>query len=156
MDDRNQLDCKIFVETACSLDDLASCVARAVGGSVGGLPFARLVRFAEGEIEVRANVDADGTRATEFPDGFLYFRTILEFYPSATAERAQCVDVVRKVLRGLWSERIPSVAACDYEAELPTSGYGNTSLPWPTKSASEFTGLGAAPMTPGDTTATTP
>jgi hypothetical protein len=74
-------------------------------------------------LHVERNDDRDPERAAEFPDGFLYFATLVEAGPQ---------EVTAQLLRLLWDAGIPAVAATDYEDELPEGGgYGSRRIPWP-------------------------
>src|SRR5689334_19229069 len=114
------------------LDELAALIATPLAGSVGGVPGSGTVRVPQGEIDVRRNRDADSSRASTFPDGFLGFRYTLELYPSPTVDLDGRVATVSKLLNFVWSQGIPAVAACDYEDHLPNGGgYNRRSVPWP-------------------------
>ena len=76
-------------------------------------------------LDVQRSHDRDAARATEFPDGFLYFRHRIEV-------EAEHRPLVARLLRLLWDNGIPAVAACDYEDELPErGGYKSRAIPWP-------------------------
>jgi hypothetical protein len=127
----NDLDCRVYIDTDRPLADLATLVAGMLSGTLSGPPFAPIVQTAEVEIEVRSNEDSDPTQAHEFPDGFLYFRRALEIYPKQGVQREARVNLVSRILQLLWSQGLPAVAACDYEAELPhQGGYKERTLPW--------------------------
>jgi hypothetical protein len=134
MEVNNELDCKIFAETDRIPDELARLIAQHVAGSVSGPAFARTVHIPLCDIEVRKNPDANASRTHEAPESFLFFRLALEIYPSAAMGREQRVNLIAGILRFLWSQQIPAVAACDYEAELPgRGGYDHQPPNWHTK-----------------------
>jgi hypothetical protein len=42
------------------------------------------------------------------------------------------IALVNKILTWLWSQKIPAVAASDYEDQLPNNGgYKSPLIPWP-------------------------
>ncbi|HEV3261347.1 MAG TPA: hypothetical protein VG013_31130 [Gemmataceae bacterium] len=136
MADLNELDCKIHVEAPWTPEAIAGLLSRALGGQVSVSPSAQVVLLPSAEIEIRENEDADSRRAADFPDGFLYFRYILEVYPVPTSSRQDRVSLAARVLELCWSQGWPAVAACDYESELPQrGGYNNPAVPWLTQGA---------------------
>lgn len=80
-------------------------------------------------VEILKNLDFDSVKRQEFPDGFPYFQHRIEIFPVETKEipLANQISLVSMILNRLWSNRIPAVAACDYEDSLPNSG-GYTSV----------------------------
>jgi hypothetical protein len=133
MAELNDLDCKLFVETDTGLENLNRCVGRALSvpaeSRVG-----QVLRVPSGELEVRANEDRQAARIADFPDGFLFFRYLLEYYPYAHAERQERVALISRLLNFLWANGWAAVAACDYEEDLPhRGGYADGSLPWPSR-----------------------
>ena len=88
---------------------------------------AELEKWLEHEFGTRLHVDRshdrDPIRAREFPDGFLYFSSLIEAGPQ---------ELVARLLPALWKRGIPAVASCDYEDELPErGGYKSRAVPWP-------------------------
>jgi hypothetical protein len=131
MADGNELSGKIFGEAELGNEEVAERLANALSGTVSGPFFARLVRTSLGEIEIRNNPDADPVRARAFPDGFLFFRHALELDPFPATRPEDWVSLVGNLLRFLWSQGWPAVAACDDEDRLPFGGrYNNRSVPW--------------------------
>src|SRR5687768_13026327 len=96
------LDCKIFVESDMDIDRLTSVVAKELQGSPQLSQAGGLVRFEGGEAEVRRNEDVERGLAQKFPDGFLHFRYVIEFYPSSDPERVNRVDITSRILETLW------------------------------------------------------
>ena len=126
----DQLDCKIFVESPLHLDELARKLFERIqsSGEIGSS--GEVLRFSFAEVEVRNNEDACPDRATEFPDGFLFFRYSLELY----VDPSSCVKIslVSDILKVCWENGWPAVAACDYEHELPEGGgHKSHQVPWP-------------------------
>ena len=81
MDDVSGLDCRIFIDTGQPLDGTAALLVRRLADAVEGDPARGTVPTHWGEFDVRRNQEADGDRAHEYPDGFLFFSHSLEFYP---------------------------------------------------------------------------
>jgi hypothetical protein len=129
----NELDCTIYADQ--SVGELASHLEKMMLGScsISWGPGSATCLNASGEIEIRRNSDSNPARASDFPDGFLFFRARLEFYFFPTISLNNRKDLVGKILEALWAEKIPAVAASDYEDELPAGG-GNKSpvVPWAT------------------------
>jgi hypothetical protein len=132
MNELNDLDCKTFVETDLTQDELATLLSAALPATIEKGPGVRTLHTRFGVIEIRNNEDADQVRSREFPDGFLYFRFTLEVYPMPSVRHEDRVVCVRDILTQMWSHGFAAVAACDYENELPNGGgHGNRSVPWP-------------------------
>jgi hypothetical protein len=130
-----ELDCKIYLEAPETPDAIAQRVFTTLGGSVSVTPSAVIVLLPSAEVEVRDNEDADAQRTSDFPDGFLKFRYVLEVYPSSQEVPKDRGARTAKLLEVCWSRGWPAVAACAYEDELPHhGGYKDRSLPWPVKS----------------------
>ena len=126
------LACKIYVETELPMRDIAGELAKSLQGSLSHSTAASEVSFVSGEIEIRRNNNADVAQATQFPDGFLFFRYAIEQYGVLNEVRNEQINATAKILERLWSLEIPAVAACDYEEELPhKGGYKSSSIPWP-------------------------
>jgi hypothetical protein len=113
-------DCKLFVDAEVSASDLISLIAHVLTNS--------LVRC---EMEVLKNEEYDSKRRTLFPDGFLYFRYVIDLYMPDEQTTAQA-ELVTRLLEYLWESGFPAVAACAFEARLPEhGGYKSRRLPWP-------------------------
>jgi hypothetical protein len=127
----NDLSCTVYIDTELSLDAVATAVSKALTACVSGPAFSKTIQTPAGEFEVRRNSDSDAARATQFPDGFLFFRYRLEFYPGVDVPREAQIAAISCILPALWSQGIAAVAACDYEDELPhRGGSSDRSLPW--------------------------
>jgi len=135
MTDSAHLDCKIFVDTERSAEELAAMLLPVLlGQEVTGGAGVRTILTPKAEVEIRKNEEFDKDRGRVFPDGFLHFTYALEVYPSAGTPRAEVVHLMASLLNELWAQTIPAVAACDYEAELPHGGgYNSPSVPWPSE-----------------------
>jgi hypothetical protein len=135
MDDQvNDLGCKIYLEAGVSQPDLLVLLSDGADAQIARGPSSALLKNETGELELRRNEDGDEASAREYPDGFLHFRYVIEFYPRPGARREDQVNYIGRLLDRLWSSGFPAVAACDYEDELPHhGGYRDASLPWPTQ-----------------------
>jgi hypothetical protein len=128
----SDLSCKVFVEANSHQGALVDLLAGVSVGPVSRGPAATLIKTELGELEFRRNPEREAVSARRFPDGFLQFDSVLEFYASPDATNRDQVDYVARLLQTLWSSGFAAVASCDYESELPHhGGYGVTSLPWP-------------------------
>lgn len=126
------LSCKIFVDADVAQPGLAELLSDGANTQVLPRPSSLLIMNDIGEWELRRNDDRDREAAQEFPDGFLHFRSVIEFYPRMTASRDDEVNDIARLLDRLWSSGMPAVASCDYEGELPHhGGYRDPTLPWP-------------------------
>jgi hypothetical protein len=131
MDDTQEMDCKIYVETDLPPQKLGKRLAALLSGTVSDSPASSTVHTPLAELDIRKNSDADSLLARGFPDGFLFFSQVVEIYPAPKADRELRVALVAGILRHFWSQGFPAVAACDYEDNLPhRGGYNDPSLPW--------------------------
>ena len=132
-DPLNDLSCKIFLEAGASRADLVELLSEGAHTRVSLGPASSLITSELGELELRCNDNRDRVAARKYPDGFLHFHHVIEFYPRPTVRHEEEVNYIARVLDGLWSRGLPAVACCDYENKLPHyGGYRDASLPWPT------------------------
>ncbi len=128
--DLEVLDAWVFVDSLNGQSDLVEVVAEVLDGDTD----MNTARAARTEVLFANNGDADADRAAEWPDGFLYFPSVLEVYAAAHAPRYERAGVTARLLSALWSRGMAAVAACEYEDLLPAAaGLGDRSLPWPTR-----------------------
>lgn len=121
--------CTLYVETTLSSRELGFVLAQAVGGAVDAEAFGTEIRGEGVDISVRKNDDADVTRATEFPDGFIFFSWRVEV---EIRDRLAAARVVSQALQALWAKGVPAIAAGNLDDAITDSGgYRNTSVPWP-------------------------
>src|SRR5260221_7876370 len=101
----NDLDCKIYLSPPAIIDRavLAPRLATAVNGTVSGTAFAPVVTVPAGEFEVRANDDFNAVRSDEHPDGFLYYRTVVEFFAVSGTAFEDRVLLIGRALEWMWS-----------------------------------------------------
>jgi hypothetical protein len=142
----DELGCKVFLEAGLSQPDLVGLLSDGASAQVTRGPSSALVMNDIGELELRRNDDGDAASAREYPDGFLHFRYVIEFYPRPTASREDQVDYIGRLLDRLWSSGLPAVASCDYEDELPHhGGYRDASLPWPSQALNGLADVSSYP-----------
>jgi hypothetical protein len=128
----NELGCKIFVNAVSPPRELAELISKALSLENSTGPVSTVIRDEVGEWELRRNEDRGTISERQFPDGFLHFPYVLEFYPRLGVKHEVEVDGVARLLEQLWAGGFPAVASCQYEDELRhQGGYGDASLPWP-------------------------
>lgn len=81
------------------------------------------------------NSDFDSMKQIEFPDGFLYFKYVLELnFLNDEIEDLNVISKVNEILKYLWEINVSAVASCDYENLLINNGgYKCLTIPWPNK-----------------------
>ncbi len=118
-------DCKIFINAEVSQTELIGLTAPAL--------FAPQDKLAL-QVEVVKNEDYDSNRCRQFPDGFVYFRYLLDIYigDGDAVPVARKAAVISRLITQLWDWGYPAVAACAYEDRLPErGGYKSRAIPWP-------------------------
>ena len=110
--------CKIYVDGCCSRRDLLEIVCASLNGQRDGWS----VDFSEGDLDVRANDDADEGCFRDRSDGFLFSRYYLDIDKSADSDRTGYVEALSRLLDRLWTSGFVAVASCDFEDELPRLG----------------------------------
>lgn len=81
-----------------------------------------------GEMFLEKNSDFDLKKSKNFPDGFLYFNSILEI---SIKEESDEIIIINGILNLLWSNNIPAIASCDFEDKLVhKGGYKSQSVPF--------------------------
>ena len=122
-----ELTCKVFVDSVWSRDEVTVNIARSLNGTVDS----NTILTPSGEIDVRRNDDFSERTRFAFPDGFVYFPYVAEFYASPGEGLHGQVASVSTVLTNLWDQDIPAIAACDFADQLPNrGGFRNKSVPW--------------------------
>jgi hypothetical protein len=123
------LDCKIYVDTPVTADQLTRQIADVLSAKHD----VNTVYTADQTLDIVENDDFDATKRTDFPDGFLYFPYYVEIYARRDVPHQKQVDLVSALLTYFWAHGMAAVAACDYETELPNDGgYKSRMTPWPT------------------------
>ncbi|AQX87185.1 hypothetical protein ATE49_12465 [Elizabethkingia miricola] len=81
-----------------------------------------------GETFLEKNSDFDLKKSKNFPDGFLYFRSILEI---SIKDDSDEILIINSILNLLWNNNISAIASCDFEDKLiHKGGYKNQSIPF--------------------------
>jgi hypothetical protein len=113
-------DCIVFVDAEISDGDLRGLVAAALAAAPAAV-----------EVDILRNEDYDTKRRQLFPDGFIYFRCVMNLYLVWLTE-AERIAVVGNLLERLWRAGFAAVAACAFEDALPErGGYRSQTIPWP-------------------------
>lgn len=130
----DSVDCIIYCTGDISINELRTKLATLIGSNKIEVSFIQKDFY---ELSIHKNDDFNSVRQEGFPDGFLYFKFIVEVGFNNNCEVDNAVPVVSKILNGLWEMGMPSVASCDYENLLPENGgYNSTVIPWPSVSPS--------------------
>lgn len=113
-------DCKLFVDAEISASDLISLLTHVLAASP-----------VQCEMEVLRNEDYDSKRRLLFPEGFVYFRYVIDLYMPDESVKARA-NLVTRLLKYLWESGFAAVAASSFEALLPEhGGYKSSRVPWP-------------------------
>jgi hypothetical protein len=127
VDNSMNLYCKLYVDTELDRHALTALLAGVMAGEIEDFT----IVCSSAEIDVRINPNYDAHRRSKFPDGFLAFLYYLDI-TTACQTYEQFIDLVSRLLESLWACAIPTVAACDFESELPNQGgYRSRDVPWP-------------------------
>ena len=123
-----KLDCTLYVASNTNLEELRGEFVDFLKFPLTSISFISMPNY---EISVRRNDEYDQFSQKEFPDGFLYFKFIVDFGFNEGSSLEFCVQEVGKIVMWLWGKGTPAVASCDYEDLLPNKGgYNNTNVPW--------------------------
>lgn len=123
--------CTIYCTGDISINELRNKLADLVGSDKIEMSFIEKEFY---EISVRSNDEFDINRQINFPDGFLYFKFIIDVGFEANCEIDKCVYEISKIVEWLWQRGMPAVVSCDYENLLPMRGGYNSKLtPWPAR-----------------------
>ncbi len=121
--------CIVYVDAIVTDEQLAKNIAEVLGGAYER----QCVSAGAIELDIESNEDFDAVKRLVKPDGFLHFRYRVEIdYPSSRLSEVR--DAVSKLLASFWVKKIPAVAACDFEEDLPHLGgiqFPDDALPWP-------------------------
>ena len=122
MKEYDDLYCKIYVDTDLDIEQQKDKITSVVSGEK---VLFRTIATAFGEIDVNINEDFDEKKRNLESDGFIYSRYYLDIEPIEGIEQQEYISHIGELLKSLWSSGLKSVAACDFEEELPQKGgYG--------------------------------
>lgn len=80
-------------------------------------------------IYVSNNSDNNLEKSKQFPDGFLYFKYIIDIESEEEIEKD--FIIINKILDFFWKQNIPAIASYDHEELLKErGGYNNRNVPW--------------------------
>jgi hypothetical protein len=118
----------VYVQSRLGKSELLGLISEKLGGQID---FDSMTTF-QMDIYLDENEQYDQEKIKRFPDGFLYFRYLLDVDQSDVGEDRIYMEQLSQLLEFLWSIDTPAVAACDFEQQLPKNGgYRNELLPWP-------------------------
>jgi len=112
--------CKIYISSKTNERDIWK-VANAIKMPFLGNVFVYL--------DVNEEFDAD--KEILFPDGFLFFKFLLEIELKNEAMNDDYIKYIGLVLKELWKKGISAVASSDFEMMLPNNGgYNSKEVSW--------------------------
>lgn len=120
--------CTIYASSDTGIEEFRKEISVVLNLSITSISFITGDKY---ELSVRKNDEFNKNTQTEFPDGFLYFKYIMDiqFYEVNNVEF--CIQEISKILVWLWGKNIPAVASYDYEDALPEKGgYKSVNIPW--------------------------
>ena len=83
-------------------------------------------------LSVRTNDEYDRKKEKDFPDGFLYFKFLIEIDFSEACDIKYLAESIDHILEFLWKKKYSAVASCKIEEFLiEKGGYNSRNLPWP-------------------------
>lgn len=118
--------CKLYLNLPVNYEKLIEQIVNQFNGKVLSK---NSIDFNGVEVDIEKNENRDDDKSKEFPDGFLHFNYYLDIDSSSLDSIKLFVS---QLLSFLWDNNIPSIAACDYEDDLPElGGYNSLKIPWP-------------------------
>lgn len=117
--------CKIFVDSPIVIEELADEVSLMI--HVEHDKFLSM----EGEyftIDIMKNKEFNKEKATEFPDGFLYFPYFIDCDVTNDKKINEYKKMIGALLLKLWDSKYRAVASCEFEHELPNNGGYNQTI----------------------------
>ncbi|ADU75661.1 hypothetical protein M972_112761 [Acetivibrio thermocellus AD2] len=119
MREYDNLYCKIYVDSDLDIEQLKQKIISIVSGEK---QLFRTIVTTFGEIDINKNEDFDDEKRKLEVDGFIYSRYYLDIEPKEDIGQQEYISHIGNLLRSLWSSGLKSVAACDFEEELPQKG----------------------------------
>jgi hypothetical protein len=127
-DMKNQFDCQIYVTSDIKVEVLREKVSFFLGSKIVGKSFIETCFY---ELSIRLNEEYSFVKEKRFPDGFLFFKFIVDIGFISTNSTIAIIEV-SKLLKWFWENDMPAIVACDYEELLPyNGGYKSKFVPWP-------------------------
>ena len=120
--------CKIYLH----FTDERSILLNILNSILNGIEIKSNTLICTNKLEVDAlyNKEFDENKIKEFPDGFLFWKMMLEFHYEGENEDV-FVENLSISLKSLWDKKIPAIAT-DFEEFLPENGgYKSIKIPWP-------------------------
>ena len=105
--------CQVFLDT----DDSPLPILESILGSKAA-PFT--IQHPLMEVDIERNEDF---HPLERYSDFLFFRYYLDIEPTPNTGESDYIDLIGAILVHLWQNKIPAVAACDFEDRLPNQGH---------------------------------
>ena len=119
--------CSIYAASNLSENEL---VFRLADGLVGICSNLSIIEMPGYEISINRNDEFNEEKQKVFPDGFLFFRFIIDL-DFVENNNINPVSEVNRVLTWFWENNYPAIASCDYEVELLNKGgYNSVDVPW--------------------------
>ena len=119
MREYDDLYCKLYVDTDLEIEQLKDKITSIVSGEK---QLFRTIVTTYGEIDVNKNEDFDDEKRELVPDGFIYSKYYLDIEPKEDIGQQDYISSIGDLLKSLWGSGLKSVAACDFEEELPQKG----------------------------------
>ena len=126
----NFFDCIIYCSGKMSVHELRNKIAFLLNAEKTAISFIETDFY---EISIHPNKEYNSEREREFPDGFLFFKYIIDIGFDKTSNQKKCIEEVSKILNWLWETAdMSAIASCNYEDLLPNKGgYKAKEIPWP-------------------------
>lgn len=116
----------IYIDSNLSYFDMKQFMIDTLKGKVDGYMSIKNEYF---EVDITENSEFDICSRYHKPDGFLYFRYIIEFYP---LNEELNIEYINLLLQSIWEKNIPAILASDFEHLLICNGgYKSEKIPWP-------------------------
>lgn len=119
MREYDDLYCKLYIDTDLEIEQLKDKITSIVSGEK---QLFRTIVTTFGEIDVNKNEDFDDKKRELVPDGFIYSKYYLDIEPKEDIGQQDYISSIGDLLKSLWDNGLKSVAACDFEEELPQKG----------------------------------
>lgn len=123
--------CVIYCTGDINLEDLKLSIENLINGTKITSTYFKTTFY---EISIHKNDEFDPSKQIHFPDGFLFFKFLIDIEFEPTVVLKDRAFEISKLLHWFWSSKMPAVASCDFEDLLTNNGgYKSTTIPWPGK-----------------------